>query len=164
MSIQRILLFAAFIAFAISCSEDNFQSQSSPEPQYAHVDQRLWSYYKEFENEAKLRGYSYDLNSLEITGSIEHIPEQGVAGVCQYGSHIHDVTIDLDFWNNSNDRLKEFVVFHELGHCVLSRGHDESQFSNGLCKSIMRSGLGNCEDAYSLGNRNYYLNELFGNF
>ena len=73
------------------------------------------------------------------------------------------MTIDKTFWNRSSELYKEFVVFHELGHCVLDRNHKEDKDSRGRCLSIMRSGLGDCLDAYSSANRTYYLNELFGN-
>lgn len=165
MSIRKSSAFLLLVLLLVSCSTDSFfnteEEQEEDSESYRDVDQRLWSYFESFENEAQLRGFSYDLNALRVTGSIESIDEQGVAGVCQYGSHIHDVTIDINFWNNASQRLREFVVFHELGHCVLSRGHTETQFNNGICRSIMRSGLGDCRDAYISDNRNYYLNELF---
>jgi len=161
LSFPALLLIASFLFLLNSCTDDIFQSSTDTTPQFVDVDERLWSYYKSFEEEGRKRGFNYDLNALEITGSIESIAEQGVAGTCQYGSHIHDVTIDLEFWNSSSERLREFVVFHELGHCVLSRGHSELQFNNGICRSIMRSGLENCRDAYTQENRNYYLDELF---
>jgi len=161
MSIRLIFTSSIITFLILSCTEDSFNIPEEDLQQYHDVDQRLWSFFETFENEALTRGLSYDLNALGVTGSIESISEDGVAGVCHFGSHIHDVTIDLNFWNNSSNRLKEFVVFHELGHCVLSRGHNEEQFNSGICKSIMRSGLGDCNDAYPSQNRNYYLNELF---
>ena len=43
------------------------------------------------------------------------------------------------------------------------RGHLESSFNNGVCTSIMHSGLTNCNVAYNTNNRTYYLDELFSN-
>jgi hypothetical protein len=53
------------------------------------------------------------------------------------------------------------VVFHELGHCYLGRGHSEETHPNGVCKSIMRSGNGGCFDNYNSTTREAYLDELF---
>lgn len=156
------------IAFSISAVCILFLSSSCERelelfsPQYSNVDQALWKYYEDFEKEAELRGFSFDLNNLEVSGEISQIHDSGVAGTCQFGSAINNhVTIDQTFWNRSSELSREFVVFHELGHCALLRGHDESSNQNGLCLSIMRSGLGDCRDAYSTQNREAYLNELF---
>ena len=166
MNVSQFSYLFAFILF-ISCG---FESQlieesntnENSQNQYIDVDARLIPFFVDFEEEAQIRGYSIDLTDLGITGVIETIQEEGVAGTCQYGQHIHHVTVDQNFWNNSSNTYKEFVVFHELGHCVLMRGHTEDAFANGICKSIMRSGLGDCRDAYINQNRTYYIDELFG--
>ncbi|GLR15866.1 hypothetical protein [Portibacter lacus] len=154
------LSFSAFyvlIHFA-SCNKD----LGFFEKEYPGVESELWEYYEEFEFQAEKRGLTLDLSNLKVNGEISEIEEPGVAGSCQYGSAINNhITIDKTFWDRSSNLNKEFVVFHELGHCVLFRGHDESQNSNGLCLSIMRSGIGTCIDAYSDANRESYLNELF---
>lgn len=128
---------------------------------YDNVDTRLWPYYMEFEDQAALRGYEIDLNFLGISGAIKEITDEGVAGTCQYGQHVHHVTVDKDYWNQSSSVGREFVVFHELGHCVLARDHRESMNAEGLCLSIMASGTGDCRFAYTSNNRKAYLDELF---
>ncbi len=128
---------------------------------YPLVDRDLWVHFQKFEQEALLRGYDLDLNLLEVTGTIEDIPEEGVAGVCVYGAHDHDVTIDQNFWNNSSNLIREYVVFHELGHCVLFQGHREMADSQGNCLSLMNSGTSGCRVAYNVTNRNFYIDELF---
>lgn len=69
--------------------------------------------------------------------------------------------MDETFWNTTSDRGKEFVVFHELGHCFLLRNHLEDTFLGGTCTSIMRSGTGSCRDNYGRLTRETYLDELF---
>ncbi len=162
MKAITLLISASFL---MSCQTDIFPSenQTNTIQAYEDVDQRLWSYYESFEAEARKRGLTYDLNLLKITGEIQNIPETNVAGTCQYGSHLTHVTIDTDFWYRNSNVQREFVVFHELGHCVLMRGHLESSFNNGVCTSIMHSGLTNCNVAYNTNNRTYYLDELFSN-
>lgn len=129
---------------------------------YRRVDEVLWAYWASFEEEAALRGKTVDLKLSGIEGDIEALPEEGVAGQCSYGYVAGKrIVIDREFWDRANTNWRELVVFHELGHCYLERGHREEAFDNGLCKSIMRSGTEDCRDAYGPQNREYYLNELF---
>jgi len=153
---------ASLILLFTSCQKENIEFVPETNVQFANVDPELWPYYTAFENEANLRGFDYDLDALQISGEIIEIHEDNVAGSCKFGSHINnEVTIDLGFWNKSSSVLKEFVIFHELGHCVLLRDHDESADGQGRCQSIMRSGLTNCRDTYSLQNRDQFIDELF---
>ena len=50
--------------------------------------------------------------------------EPGSAGYCFHLTRT--VFIDVDWWRymRGRDRFKEGLVFHELGHCDLGRGHD----------------------------------------
>ncbi len=128
---------------------------------YPGVDSQLWSYFNSFEQEALARGINIDLVVLEVTGVIENISENNVAGTCQYGQHIHHVTIDQNYWNRSSAFSREMVVYHELGHCALYQGHRELEDTNGHCLSIMNSGTSGCRVLYNEANRDYYLDELF---
>ncbi len=156
------LFFSIFSLF--SCL-DEFGDAAQPveeEQGYLDVDPRLWGYYDIFEAEGKARGLNIDLKTARISGDIDAIDENNVIGTCQYGGFsTNHVTIDNVYWDRSTDLGKEFVVFHELGHCFLNRGHTEDSTSEGLCVSLMRSGNGGCRDAYSTRNRAYYLDELF---
>lgn len=153
------LVYAISIFFIIlSCGRDLDPLVKS----YDDVDEVLWSYFEDFEIEAARRGVNIDLNALGISGEIRNIAEENVAGTCQYGQHLHHVTIDRQFWNNASPLFREYIIFHELGHCSLFRDHTESQFSNGRCASIMASGLGDCSIGYTQESRDYYLDELFG--
>lgn len=39
------------------------------------------------------------------------------------------VTIRKDLWQYASPTSRELVVFHELGHCVLGKGHEEEKVS-----------------------------------
>lgn len=169
MSSKNFALLFGFMLMGFSCTKQTSEVVSEPEPQpqealvgYPNVEEALWVYFERFEEEGQARGYDIDLRSADITGMIETISDDGVAGTCSYSSFApNHVTIDLAFWDQASDRVREFVVFHELGHCDLARAHREDANSNGLCLSIMRSGLGDCRDAYNSINRDDYLDELF---
>jgi len=129
---------------------------------YPGVDRELWSYFEQFETAAAAQGLKIDLVAEGITGVIEDLEEDNVAGQCSFYSHSpNHVVIDTDFWSRSSENFKEMIIFHELGHCSLDRGHREGQLDNGNCISIMRSGVEPCRDIYNTLTKAYYLQELF---
>ena len=158
---MKYLLFLITLPLFFSCSEEPSFVEDTTIP-FPGVDQRLWPYFERFEEEASLRELSINLANLRIEGRIEAINEEHIAGTCQFrGNQPRLVTVDAGFWNRAGDLFKEFIVFHELGHCVLERDHDESESPSGVCLSIMRSGTTDCIDRYAYETRSYYLNELF---
>jgi len=116
---------------------------------YPGVDRALWPFFERFEIAAAEQNLDIDLIETETTGVIEEIDEENVAGLCSYSS------------NRLGHIVENMIVFHELGHCVLGRGHKEGQFTNGQCVSIMRSGVEPCRDIYNASTKDYYLEELF---
>ncbi len=159
-----------FSVFFIALLFYTMQSCESAEPAvviperatFANVDERLWEFFENFEEEAEKRGLAFDLNTFNLIGTIEDIHDDGVAGTCSYGFRgPRDVTVDEPFWNAAGSLSREMIVFHELGHCVLDRDHSEALTDNGFCASIMRSGTGNCRTLYNSLNRDYYVDELF---
>ena len=152
----RSISFFIVLVFLTSCSDkEEFQD-------YSEFDKELWPYLLSFEEEAATRGIRIAINDLELEGSIREIEDDGVAGWCRYSpSQPNVVAIDEDFWKDASSTWREFVVFHELGHCILGRGHRETQDGQGNCISIMQSGQGSCRVAYSSQSRATYLDELF---
>ena len=164
MESRIIPVFLFLSVFSLFSCLDEFEADNTPEPEigYAGVDERLWDYYQIFEEEGRSRGINVDLRLTEISAEIDAIHENNVIGTCEYGRFFNNhITIDDEFWARSSVLGKEFVVFHELGHCFLNRDHKEDSTSEGLCVSLMRSGTGNCRDAYNSRNRDIYLDELF---
>jgi len=161
-SFFKIACSAFLLSVVLSCTTGIPDNEiSSVSKSYNEVDRALWPYFEAFEEAAERYNLNIDLEQLDITGVIEEIPEEGVAGTCQHGLHIHHVTIDINFWNQFSSNRKEMVVFHELGHCVLGRGHTEEEDDNGSCLSIMNSGTSGCNVLYNKTNKTYYLQELF---
>lgn len=156
--IHRFLILGILVSsLLVACSKEDLPV-ATPITENA----ALSHYLERFENEAAKRGLDFDLAARGLTYSIEEIEERNVAGYCAYQNHVAtDIVIDATFFDESNDNWKEMVIFHELGHCVLYRDHNESKLVNGNCGSIMRSGVEDCRDAYSPTTRTYYLNELF---
>ncbi|MEM1124254.1 MAG: hypothetical protein AAGJ18_27700 [Bacteroidota bacterium] len=169
LSHRRIFLYViAFLSLYLmaACQPNTIEDIQPAEPEiraFPLVDERLWPYFERFEEEARARGENVDLVLSRISGKIEAIDREHVAGLCTTFGNARpgSVTIDATFWNRANDLFKEFIVFHELGHCYLNRGHREDAFSNGQCVSIMRSGTLDCRDNYNGASRTEYISELF---
>ena len=169
---RATLLFIPLTAFLIlSCGEDTLEEPgsgltgvSNAEKQFPGVDERLWEIFRNFETEAWSRGVLVDLANAGITGSISTIQEEGVVGYCSYGRRRtpNHIEIDEAFWRRTSSRAREYIVFHELGHCYLYREHLEDCFGNRTWVSLMRSGtLTTCRDNYNAATRSYYIDELF---
>ncbi len=160
------LLFFPVLCLLIACQKEPLitlvDGTEDFQRSYNGVDRDLWIHFQSFENEGAKRDIIIDLTDADITGVIEQINEDQVIGQCNYYAHRpNHVTIDQSFWNQASTIYREYVVFHELGHCYLGRPHNEAAFSNGICRSIMNSGTGACTSRYEMKTRNDYLNELF---
>lgn len=165
---KRCLVVFTLCCLFTACQKDaattlsNIEEEEPAVKSFPNVDQALWPYFQEYENVARARGITINLNNTDITGVIQEIATENVAGTCSFGSHAPEhITIDAEFWRNANNFQKEFVVFHELGHCHLFRDHREDAFTNGTCVSLMRSGVEDCRDNYNAATRSRYLDELF---
>lgn len=152
----KLLCFIVFL-LCLSCSKDR-----SGTKKYPNVDARLWRYFDQFEQEAAIRGHNIDLKSKGLYGEIENIYRHETVGLCSHQENQpNQLIIDNHFWERANNTKKEMIVFHELGHCILDKPHNNRVNSDGTCYSIMRSGSGVCLDLYNQASREKYLNELF---
>lgn len=89
--------------------------------------------------------------------------EYPTVGMCYYYQYqdgtreFVNIEIDPDYWQSTSETKKEVLLFHELGHCVLGRDHDEQKLYYTVPKSIMYPYL--FEQAYQTY-RSYYVEEL----
>ena len=121
---------------------------------------------------ASQRGYSVTINNLIIV--YDSTLENSYCANANVTSSANDIqkmislNPNIKCWLNS--RQLETLIFHEMGHCILGREHDESFLPNGNPKSIMCTGNialyapcayplnDSCNQYYK---RAYYLDELF---
>jgi len=151
------------IGYLLMCSILVLQSCGKGEERAA-VDSQLQVFFEEFSTEAQIRGLEIDLTEMDVSGFFDNIEDQLTMGQCkQYDDDSKEVVIDADHWNKLSSTEKEYLVFHELGHCVLGREHLNTKDDRGNCVSIMQSGEGGCRDNYSTNKRTDYLDELFDN-
>lgn len=124
------------------------------------IDNELLPYVKVFEKEASKRGLVIVIDDLVAT--IKVIEDTEIAGTCET-QQTPRIIIDKEYWVNGSDASREQVIFHELGHCILGRGHNDASYSPTpgvrVPASIMSSST-HYEYVYSKY-RSYYLDELF---
>lgn len=137
-----------------SCSKDET-------PDY-FVDAPLQPYFDSFEAEAAQRGVTIDLEALRVSGDVRLIGTINVIGQCVHTEkEPNTIIVDVVYWNSAEHLEKEFLIFHELGHCALNRDHIDDSDANGDCISIMTSGTGLCHINYTEATRSALLDELF---
>lgn len=73
------------------------------------------------------------------------------------------ITVSYHAWQYFDNNQKEALIFHELGHCILNRRH-ENTTENGIPISLMYyiSAIGSIDVHYNGHTRIEYINELFG--
>lgn len=143
-----------FLSFFTSCQKEEEDS--------VFVDEKLQQYFQRFEEEGNFRGRNIDFSLINVEGYLSNTLEASISGQCQHDpNHPDRVLINLTFWNHADDMEKEFLVFHELGHCYLQRAHLDTKDSRGICMSIMHSGASVCRNNYNNMTRSNYLDELF---
>lgn len=123
------------------------------------VDQKLLPYVDSFYKEAELR--NIHLQRIDLKVKFGSLPEF-VAGKFYRGSN----TIKIDSSKTAWKRQPEALLFHELGHALLGRSHDNKRLPNGMLESIMNfdslPSYYEQNELSSLPNtREYYLTELF---
>lgn len=155
--IRAIVAVVGVSIIVVSCSNDTVR-----------VDNELEPYFQRFAQDAAARGVVFDNDIEGIDGYINNIVASGsdILGACRQpdeGFPRRSIFVDKPFWEDASDLQREFVVYHELGHCFLGRPHFDEQDSLGRCSSIMAAGNAGCLglDIYSLDRRENMLDELF---
>lgn len=112
-------------------------------------------YVVSFEQEAAARGIRIEVNDLII-----HPGETGSSvAICVTEPMKTPRIVVGELWYFKSEEKREAVIFHELGHCILGRGHDENRRSDGFAASLMTpepSGI-----PFRNEFRREYLDELF---
>ncbi len=127
-----------------------------------YVDPEFETYVNKFKTEAQARNVELDWNVTIKFGEIE----PRLAAKCSRNVFgYRTITIDEYRWGLISENEKLFLIFHELGHCILNRKHDNKTFPTGQCRSIMNNSMVvnmKCStDMYSENWVNYYFDELF---
>ena len=153
-----ILAFCCGIVFFTSCKD----------PKEYSVDSSFTDYLQRFENEGAARGHQFDPKSKGLIIEFGDLSNND-AGLTHYETPVR-IQIDRKYWaaiskTAGADLMKEDLIFHELGHGLLSRDHLNSTLENGDWKSIMCGGTAVNNRPWNINYRGirraYYLDELF---
>lgn len=116
----------------------------------------------EYVNRFETHGKKYygDQSTVgNISYYFENMGFSEIAGYCQVDDNEKKIVINSVSWSKYTDLEKEELLFHELGHCVLYRGHLNEVFPDDTPVSIMYYRVMN-EDVYK-EKYDYYIKELF---
>lgn len=118
------------------------------------VNPEFNEYYNEFQEK-----YNIQANTPIDFGKTEGT----TVAYCSRNSLVGNwIVVNEEKWKNFNKTGKTLIIFHELGHCILNRPHNNEIFTADACpKSIMYPQL---DDVYFCFNKykEYYYNELIG--
>lgn len=155
----RLLLTGALAAAAVFTATGCGTAPSHTAA--VQVDPELSQYVTRFQQAASDNGHAMPISDLSLSfGQVDTAGESGGRGVCVVAAgETPTVTISADAWAASTEAEREELVFHELGHCLLSLQHVAGVNSQGIPESIMDPTA--ITGAIYSQNRAYYLSTLF---
>lgn len=116
-----------------------------------HVQAECEQYYGRWERET-------GIPIMYVSCRIEPLNMPNVVGVCETLHRYKAIRLDAEWWKVLGAHQREQLMFHELGHCVLGRGHDTELHPDGRPMSIM---FPNLLKAHVYGeHRHEYIKEL----
>ena len=156
-------LLVVVIILLFGCQKDKDFRYDVPQEFEPHVQR--------FITEAAARGHQITINNLIIKYDLSSSTNYcATSNVITSGNDVQKIISikSLNCWQN--DVQLETIIFHELGHCVLGREHDNTLMPKGDPKSIMIPDNPTIYSpcVYPIGSpcdllyrRTYYLDELF---
>lgn len=127
---------------------------SGMDDDYQRIDPKLRPHVDQFVSEASARGVSIDISSLKMV-----IGDAGkdVGGITYYQDN--RIIIDSTVAEESLER----IIFHEMGHLYLHRGHRNEMVQNGIRNEIVPISIMNCcAPVFNYqADRIRYIDELF---
>lgn len=138
-----------FVALTFACTN------ATPD----RIDPEFVPYVNLFFEEAQSRGLNISRDDYSF--SIE-FGDGFLSGACDLNRN--EITISRSHWSGLTELTKQNLVFHEMGHCILDRLHENQVLPHGECKSMMKGAEEN-ECRFNIENmgiwRDYYLDELY---
>lgn len=125
------------------------------------IPSEIEEYVSSFFNDARENGLDIYLEDYDLT--IEFSESENAGSTCNSSNNL--IKINSSQWQQlMTETTRKWLVYHELGHCILGRGHDSGIFENGECKSIMNSYISNSNCVTNFVSdswQKYYIEELF---
>lgn len=158
---MRLVLIVLMSMFVGACAMT--RSKESLQMKYHKADRQFDPYLSLFKAEAALRGIEINYPRKTYIVLVQNLKAlEGPIGVCRAQEDTLTILIDFSYWMSHGYPYRENLFFHELGHCALGLGHDDSTNRRGVPLSLMHSSEVNAI-MYSRY-RDYYLDRLFKSY
>lgn len=108
------------------------------------------------------RDVSATNNIIIERGETASICDNGkVTACCKLNGHgqAHIIVDNSELFYS--EAAREKILFHELGHCLLNKDHDNSLDENGRPAKIMSHNIRDLPEYFYQQNRDHYVSELF---
>lgn len=142
---RQLILLTAILA--TSC-------YSGMDDDYTYIQPEIRPYYDKFVQEAHKRGINLDTNNIKVAfGPMTHNWQHGVTSY-----RYREIKIDSSSYKWKSH--PESLIFHELGHLLLGRSHNDHRVEHNPTSIMDSTEI----PEYELGRedlREYYLDELF---
>jgi hypothetical protein len=158
---KNLLLLFLLISLVTACKKESKSSVISGGSLADGSDMRFDPYVEAFMDRLLLAGLAPDTSLLDIQFS-NSLPKN-VLGRCSKVDGVYEtVYINQTLWRTLNAGSKEELIFHELGHCLLDRGHDTTLATDGTALPVSIMYPNHLGAHYtSAANYSAYQTELF---
>lgn len=152
---MRWLLLVSLLVLS-SCEGGLIGAFSSPQGKTSSgpFDKYVSKFYQ------KMGEQGLDNSRRDIAISFDENMDMDFVGLCHWGETPRRITINKYWWDGYEDDDRELLIFHELGHCVLNRSHNNDLSTWGRPVSIMEN-MGELWGWEYKYNYNSYIEELF---
>ena len=120
--VKCALFSSAILLSSCDSSSSSASSSSASEISGLGIDPDFQTTVDRFEEEVAIRGIAVNLNGLDI----QYGDTDGAFGLCYPSTK--NIVLNR-FLQNSSDDLRNEIILHELGHCVLGRDHSDDPTS-----------------------------------
>lgn len=124
------------------------------------IDPETVSYVNSFQDASQRVGKALTIANSGVSvnfGVVDHVGETGA--MCDQNSN--SVIIDKASWDQMSVDQRKQVIYHELGHCVLHRDHDNSKDEATNCHVSLMSSSSVVDSCINALGWAHYENELF---
>ena len=163
MSFKYVVCYMSMVLMLASCAPKSKSERKG----VISVDQELAPYFELFKQRAAEHGKNLNISSITIKFEGELGKDASgtseILGLCtmwrEDDESYPEIKIDrTDYALLSNVR-REALLFHELGHCLLNRVHDDDTYDDGRPKSLMNKYI--IGEYYYSSYYDEYMRELF---
>lgn len=165
--ISTFLLCILFLGLSQSCGLvshlDNQKKGKGYIRQFSTTNNTFQPYVYSFEAHAKNELNDPNFKVVDVPINFGDTENDQFVGVCfTYSNGDKEIIIDKEWWDRVSETAKESLLYHELGHCALNRGHNEDTIEKNnktIRASVMHPGVVSTMDYnnYKTG----YIHELF---